>query len=143
MKIFASLNEDAHQGWVWLHDPALPPRSVVKIKNYQSGEVIYCEALQIDDNFLTQYNQHPRHSITSPSNSIVVGAWYRAKLGGIKTQSDIHVKVSACNSWYGQFRACIDHPQIVVRLASWLGGIGLALGLIGLVLGIFSIWPKA
>jgi len=141
VRLFAALLDDAHQGWVWLQDPALPARSIVKITNTANGKSIYCEALQIERNFLTQYNQSPRYTITDPASSLVIGAWHRHGLGGLRLQSDAQLSVQAANSWWGKFAACIDHPQIVVRLSAWLGGIGLILGVIGLVLGIISVWP--
>jgi hypothetical protein len=139
MEIFAARDEDAHQGWVWIQDPALPPRCVVKITNSATRKSIHCEALQIDSSFLKGYNQSPRFHITNPQDALVVGAWYRAGLGGISTQAVSSLEVRARNSWLGKFRACIDHPQVVVRLAAWLGGIGLVLGVIGLLLGIASL----
>jgi hypothetical protein len=142
MKLFVALHDDAHQGWVWLQDRHLPARSVVKITNPFNGQSVYCEALQIDTNFLEKYNQAPRFFITDPASSMVIGAWYRAKLGVVK-QSDKLLAVKARNCWFGSFRACADHPQIVVRVAAWLGVISLFLGVVGLVLGLWSIWPKA
>ncbi len=140
MKLFAAREDDAHQGWVWLQRSSLPARSVIKIRNPMNGNCVYCEALQIDDNFLKNYNQSPRFTITQPSDTIVIGAWYRAMLGGIQSQAELPLEITTCNSWWGQFKYCTGHPQVVVRLATWLGGIGLLLGLIGLVLGIISIW---
>ena len=140
MKLFATREEEAHQGWVWLQDPALPPRAIVCITNPTNGLSIYCEALQIDASFLLGYNSPPRLSITEPQDTLVIGAWYRAGLGGLTTQSDVLLEVKACKSWIGQFCACIHHPQVIVRLAAWLGGIGLLLGLVGLGLGIASLW---
>ena len=142
MKLFAALHDDLHQGWVWLQDRHFPARSVVKITNSSNGQSVYCETLQIDTNFLEKYNQAPRFSITDPASSLVIGAWYRDKLG-VVTQSDIPLTVKARNSWFGRFRACADHPQIVVRVAAWLGVIGLFLGVVGLVLGLWSVCPKA
>lgn len=142
MKIFAAREEDAHQGWVWLENDSLPARSVIKIRNSQNRRTVYCEAMQIDKNFLKQYNQAPRHTIEDHSNALVIGAWYRAGLGILQSQTEVSLKISACNSWWGQFKACTGHPQVVVRLAAWLGGIGLALGILGLILGIISVWPS-
>jgi len=142
MKLFAALEEDAHQGWVWLQRNSLPARCVVKVKNLQNSRSVYCEALQIDDNFLKQYNQSPRFTITQPSEALVIGAWYRAGLGDVQTQSKVPLEVSACKSWWGQYKACTGHPQVVVRLPAWLGGIGFVLGVIGLILGIISIWTS-
>ncbi|GAA5072274.1 hypothetical protein [Lysobacter panacisoli] len=139
MRIFAALGDDAHQGWVWLQDPTLPPRCVVKITNLATRKSVHCEALQMDVSFLQGYNQSPRITINDPASSLVIGAWYRAGLGGLSTQTDVRLKIVAKNSWFGQFRACVGHPQVVVRLAAWLGGVGFALGVIGLVLGVASL----
>ena len=143
IKVFAALRDDTHQGWAWLQNASLPPRSVVKITNTSNGKSVYCEALQIDPNFLTQYNQSPRFAIKDPSNSLVLSAWYRAALGGVQGQADVALSIKPANSWCGQFMACIHHPQVVVRLAAWLGGIGLVLGIIGLLLGVASLRPWA
>lgn len=137
MKLFASLREDSQQGWIWLQDN-LPARSVVKIKNIGNGKVIYCEALQIDKNFLASYNRSSRFTIKSPQESLVISGWYRACLGGVSTQSDIRLEITPCNSWWGKFKACTHHPQTVVRVAAWLGVLSLVLGLLGIVLGVAS-----
>ena len=57
MKIFAALRDHINEGSVWLQITALPARSIVKITNIESGKSIYCEALQIDPNFLAEYNK--------------------------------------------------------------------------------------
>jgi hypothetical protein len=142
MKLFAAREEDAHQGWVWLQDSTLPHRCIVKITNLTNGQSVYSEALQIESNFLAQYNQAPRFSIEDPSSSLVIGAWFRARLGGVQAQSEVLLKITPCRSWWAQFRACTDHPQVVVRLAAWLGAIGFVLGLLGLLLGLASFWPQ-
>lgn len=133
-KIYASLREDVQQGWVWLLDPSLPPRSVVKILNISTGKSIYCEALQIDSNFLDFYNNPSRFKISSPDEALVISQWYRASLGGLSTQSTVKLIIKPCNSFFGKFLACIHHPQIVVRVAAWLGFVSILLGLLSLVL---------
>lgn len=142
LKLFAAREDDSHQGWVWLQRSTLPARSIVKIKNSNNGKQVFCEALQIDDNFLRSYNQSPRLTIDQPSEVLVIGAWYRSGLGAIHSQEELPLEIEECNSLIGRFKACTGHPQVVVRLATWLGGIGLVLGVIGLALGILSIWPN-
>lgn len=142
MRIFASMWEDAQQGWVWLCVQGLPPRSVVKITNTQTGASIYCEALYIDNNFLRTYNQSPRHPISEPECSLVANAWYRAKLGCPDTQRDVPLTVKRASSFFGRYMACVHHPQAVVRVASWLGALSLALGVISLGLGVYSTLPE-
>lgn len=143
MRIFAALREDTQQGWVWLQSPTLPARSIVKITNPNNGKSIYCEALQIDKNFLSFYSQSIRITINDPQNALVISGWYRAALGDLSTKSDVQLYVNPSNSLWGKFKACTDHPQIVVRMAAWLGAIGLFLGVIGLVLGVLSLCPRA
>jgi len=139
VKLFAALREDAQQGWVWLQDSSLPPRSVVKISDPENGKSIYCEALQIDENFLLSYNQGRRIPISHPKSTLVINDWYRTKLGGLSTQTDVVLAVKPCNSWKGHTMACIHHPQIIVRVAAWLGIISVILGLIGVILGALSL----
>lgn len=139
MRIFAALREDIQQGWVWLQIPNLPSRSIVKITNPNNGKSIYCEALQIDQNFLDFYNQPNRIAISDPQNALVISGWYRAGLGDLSTKSDVHLCVNPCNSSWGKLRACLHHPQIIVRVAAWLGLISVALGLVGVALGAMSL----
>ena len=152
MKLFAALHDDVHQGWVWLQDDRLPARCVVKITNPTNGMSVYCEALQIDTNFLEKYNHSncpaachamTRFTITDPTSSLVVGGWFRAKLGGLTTQSDVPLTIKSSDCLWGKFKACTDHPQIVVRVAAWLGAIGLFLGIVGIALGVLSLCPRA
>ncbi len=143
MKIFAAREEEAHQGWVWLQDPSFPARCVVKITNPANQTSVCCEALQIEDNFLRQYNQPPRNEITDPASTIVIGDWYRKSLGGLQTKTDVDLIVQPYRwglRWWGKFRACAGHPQTVVRVAIWTSGIGVVLGIMGLTLGIASLW---
>jgi hypothetical protein len=138
LKIYAAREEDAHQGWVWMQRPELAPRGVICVLNPANDAKIHCEALQIERNFLDSYNQPPRLTISDPASALVIGEWFRAKLG-IKTQEEIQLQIRPCRTWYGQFKACTDHPQVVIRVAAWLGVVGLILGVIGLALGIISL----
>jgi hypothetical protein len=139
MKIFASLFEDAQQGWVWSNYCGLPPRSVVQITNASNGRSIWCESLVIDGNYLRRYNDGGRIHIESPSEAIVMNEWYRSKLG-YRTQETVQaMTIAPANNLWGRFRACTDHPQVVVRVAAWLGFIGVVLGILGIALGILSL----
>jgi hypothetical protein len=138
MNIFASTQDDLQQGWVWLKKENLPARSVVKITNAGNGKSVYCESLQIDSNFLSNYNQSPRFSITDPQNSIVLNGWFRAKLG-VQTQTDVPITIQAANGHLGRFLACTGHPQVIVRVAAWLGLISVSLGVLGAILGVVSL----
>lgn len=142
MKIFAALGDDLGAGFVWLSMPGVPARCVIKISNPASNRSVYCEALQIEKNFLTKYNQSPRFTISDPNSSIVMSSWYRARLGGLETQRDYPLDVQVADGWWGKLRACLHHPQIVVRVAAWLGIVGVVLGIVGLLLGVASLLPR-
>jgi len=136
MKLFVALREDTQQGWVWLENSSFSMRSIVKIQNTENGKSVYCEALQIDKNFLRTYNQKPRYNITDAKNTLVISGWYRAKLGDLQPQTDMPLVITSCNSWFGKFMACIHHPQIIVRVAAWLGLISAVLGLLGVIISL-------
>ncbi|MCG3715076.1 hypothetical protein N5U20_02960 [Aliarcobacter butzleri] len=53
-KIFAALENDISQGIIWGNNEKFRNRTIVKIKS--SCNVVYCEYLYIDENFLKKYN---------------------------------------------------------------------------------------
>lgn len=131
-KVLASTRTDMNEGWVWLSNQGFAPRSIIKIKNKSNGAVVYCEALEIDENFAQEYNQAPRLNIDQSEKTIVMNAWYRNRLGGIETKKSHDLTISEANGFWGRFRASTGHPQVVVRLATWLGVISVALGIVGI-----------
>ena len=139
MKIYASLDDDVGEGFVWLKKQGLPSRGVVKISNLETSRSVFCEALQLEDNFLKQYNNSPRYAIHNPESSIVMNGWYRARLGDVQTQREYDLKIVAADSTWGKVRACMDHPQVVVRVAVWLGVLSVVLGIVGFFLGVVSL----
>jgi len=139
MKIYASLSKHIGEGFVWLKKDGIPTRGIVKLTNPCNGRSVFCEALEIEGNFLRKYNQAPRFKIKKPELSIVMNGWYRARLGGLKTQCEYPLKIVEANSWYGKIRACRHHPQVVVRVAVLLGILSVLLGFVGVLLGGISI----
>src|SRR6266571_4797228 len=135
-KLYAALRDEIGEGFVWLKQVDLPARCVVKISNPANGCSIYCEALQIESNFLKTYNQSPRIFISDPDATIVMNNWYRARLGNLKPQQSYSLKITIENTYCGKLRACLDHPQVIVRVATRLGIASVGLGILGLVLGI-------
>jgi hypothetical protein len=147
-KIYNALKEDVNQGWVWLGDSHLKDRSVVKLSVKATSKHVYCEGRRIDENFLNDYNEDgkPRNKIGDPQSALVVADWYRKRLGDLETGIELEIEVQEvrkviCGT-YGRVRACLDHPQVVVRLATWLGLWGFGLGLIGVILGIIPLLTK-
>ena len=134
--VYAATPEEINVGWVWIGSPKLPSRGIVKITNEQANATVFCEALQIDENFLAVYNTPGRIPIHQPDRTIVMNAWYRRLLGGVDTQSEQELKITSADTWWGRIRTCIQHPQVVVRLATWLGIISVVLGVTGVILSL-------
>lgn len=135
-RIFASLQQEIDSGWVWLLAKEFPSRCIVNIRSKRTRKQIFCEALQIDDNFLNIYNTSTaRHKIEDPETALVINAWYRKNLGDITTQSheDLHIIVS--NGFFSKLRASLGHPQIAIRVGTWLGIISVGLGAMGFIMG--------
>ena len=144
-RIYSALHEDIADGFVWLKQQDLSPRSIVKITFKHNGRSrsVFCEALQFDCNFLNVYNDERsrRARIDSPESSIVLNHWYRAKLGAeapLETLKEYPLEVVSANSPWGKWRACRHHPQIVVRIAAWLGFWSFVLGVAGLALALYG-----
>jgi hypothetical protein len=136
-KVYAALSEDINSGWVWVAHPEVPSRTVVRIVNQSNGKDIYCEALAIEPNFVSTYDSAGGTCpIKGAANAIVINAWYRMRLGDIRTQSSYDLTISPAENLWGRMQACIQHPQVVVRLSTWLGILGLCLGIVGVGLGI-------
>jgi len=136
LKVFASLSEDINNGWVWVPESLVDERVVVRIKNKESGKVVFCEALQIGNNFLSRYNTNNRtHPVTDIDGSIVINEWYRKKLGITVTQTEVKFEVTKKDNPWGHLNATLQHPQIVVRLSMELAILGFVLGLLGTYLG--------
>ncbi len=135
-KVYAALSEDINNGWVWLPERVVASRSVVKITNTNSPKSVICEALNIGPNFLKRYNKRGRYTIEKNETAIVLNEWYRKKLGINKTQEICEFQVDLKDGFWGHISASLNHPQIVVRLATKLGILSVILGFIGLI-GLF------
>jgi hypothetical protein len=152
-RLYAALHEDIAEGFVWLKQADLPARSVVKIARSGSGRTpsVFCEALQFEKNFLTRYNNHTERICKingeDEASALVINHWYRTKLGKpgqpLETKNDYRLEITPANSLRGRLCACLQHPQVVVRVATLLGLIAFAMGLVGVVLGMVSICKTA
>lgn len=94
-RVLASLRNKLNQGWVWVTNCGLDSRSVVKIKNTKTKKTIYCECLEIDDNYIFVYNDPLRENIDKSKATITMSAWYRNRLGGINTKTNHELEILA------------------------------------------------
>ena len=135
-KVLAALRDEMNQGWIWVTNSGLESRSVVKVTNSKNNKSIYCECLEIEDNYIFTYDNPPRVPINKNEPTITINSWYRKKLGGIDTKTIQELEIRAANNWLGRLCSCFQHPQVVVRMATWLSLISLGLGVLGVCLGI-------
>lgn len=135
-KVLASLRDEMNQGWVWVTNSGLESRSVVKITNQKNKKSVFCECLEIEDNYIAAYNKPPRVSINKNEPIITINSWYRKKLGGIDTKTTHELEIRAANGWCGRLRANIGHPQVVVRMAVWLSLLSLGLGVLSVCISL-------
>lgn len=146
--------EDIAEGWLWFRDDELKgelegARCVVRITHTGAGgdtRSIYCEALYADPNDISRFEEYRKSKCFEPLGAgklVFVNRWYHDRLGIVATPgTDIDLKLSLGwfrRSWWRQLRACLQHPQVVVRLATWLGLLGLVLGIIGIVVGVMPL----
>lgn len=101
-----------------------------------NNKVVYCECLEIDDNFINEYNKPPRISIKHNESTLVINAWYRKRLGGIKTKTSHDLEVTSANGLWGKLRSNTGHPQVIVRMAIWLALLSVGLGILGVGLSL-------
>ena len=144
-KVFHAFREDINAGWLWISldkDSERRQRGVVKVINpskLNGKRRIYCEALVIDENFRSAYNNEDcsakkgRHEIKPDQAVIVLNEWYRDKLG-VKPGEEVDLGITyPCKlNFWANFWACAYHPQVVVRIAAWLALISIVLGILSL-----------
>ncbi|MGB4058540.1 MAG: hypothetical protein WBK77_10720 [Alphaproteobacteria bacterium] len=144
-KIHAALRSEIDAGHVWIDEKSFESlfktqaRPIIKVTNKNNHKSFVCEALQIDKNFLDDYNKKPRITINENENVMVLSKWYRDKLdklGGVKTKQEYCLEIVSFNCFCGRISSCLLHPMVAVRVGTWLGIISVVLGAIGVVLGI-------
>ncbi len=154
-----ALPEDADAGSVWLTlSSDVPQRSIIRMTS-PTGGTVFSEALGIDKNFVKKYNRiraedFPELRLSefrydefgralpdgSGTGMLFVSEYYRARLGRIEVRHVYDLDVSTTNHWWNRIRACLEHPQVGIRLATQLGLWGLTLGVVATVLGAIGVW---
>lgn len=147
--VHTSLRDDRNEGWVWIRNRCLKTeldgkRRIVRI-TAKPGKSIFCEALWADDWYMKKWDKLWINTCTKvplPNENLAfISAWYRRRLGIRRGRQSLTIKYckETPRPFWWQLRACLDHPQVVVRLATVLAIIGIGLGLIALGLGIVGV----
>ena len=133
LKVLAALAEDINNGWVWLPERIVAERTLVRVRNCESGMAVYCEAIPIGGNFVSRYIVNRRITKANLKTAVVMNEWYRKKLGIESTKIECKFEISVEENLYGQIMASFQNPQVVVRLAMMLAILGVLLGVVSLV----------
>lgn len=148
--IRAALSEETNSGWVWMqvHGKSFAPRTIVRIERRAGSRTLstYVEVRKIDDNFRSNYNSDSKRiSIVEKHDTLVMAEWYREALRIPCTTSPDNktgtvALAFACSRLpvWGSLRAACHHPDLVVRLGTRLGMVGVCLGVVGLWLGLLG-----
>ncbi len=145
-EVHTALNQEINDGRVWLRSAARERalknrRCVVRISAPVAKKRVYCEALYADNFYLEEWKKRGRDFFQDKTKKLAfISAWHRTPLGiGLGShQLDVEIRRSSRPLWW-QIRACIEHPQIVVCLATVLGIIGVGLGILGVGLSLLGI----
>lgn len=139
--IFAALDSETKEGWVWLPLSAKWNTSLVLIK-YHHRSVI-CERRVVDANFRRLYERETGTTLPSSDNFIIMNAWYREHLGITGTQIRLPLEIKETNSFWARHVSVFwQHPQAVVRTNILVALVSIALGILGLFLGLVSLLRK-
>jgi len=150
LELHTALAEDASEGCIWFKlicakDHLSGRRRIVRVTRTdakgRSMSPVYCEGLYADRHYAKRWLKRSL-AIDAKDEMFFVSEWYRLRLGiDEDSYAEIPIRIETYDSesvlW--QLRACLQHPQIVVFIASILGIVGTGLGLIGLGLVLIAI----
>lgn len=139
-KIFASMNIDSLEPWIWTNYEN-NSKGFITITNMSNGKKIKCFKRTIDDNFLKIYNKKGEDRIPIEKKeryAIVINEYYRNRLE-IETQEKYSLSVSRSNfcellflNWH--------HPNPQVQYGNKMSIWSLALGIFSIILGIIAFY---
>jgi hypothetical protein len=154
-ELHLAISEDIASGWIWVQTNSAELRKlldahrpVAKVSCAKAS--VYCEVLNADEYDLKRfneiYNKHALSEVSStPKERVFINHWYRNKLGigALKAGSTLNISFKfnlnlMGESWY-QANACMAHPQVIVRVAAWVGLVALGLGLFGAGLALLPL----
>ena len=130
---------------MWVRDSAKQNqlqgcRRVTKLSHVGGDGVrrsVYCEALYADDDYISRFPKQPA-LLPWPDRLCFINKWYRDRLRITDPPGkQINLKIgfrrwSPALLWL--ILACMEHPQLVVPLATWLGLVGLGVVGVGFAL---------
>ncbi len=166
LKVFAdsyelhlAISEDIASGWMWVETKNTDLRELLNAhrpiaKVSYKNAAVFCEVLCADSYDLKRFDEfYEKHGLTQVSSSgkaeqknrVFINHWYRNKLGIVDVAAGGSLDISfkfrdslVGETWY-QANACMAHPQVIVRVATWVGLVALGLGVFGAGLALLPL----
>ena len=138
-KIFASMQLDSMEGWVWTNNDIVSGNSLVIIRNLKNQKKIKCYKRTIDANFTKNYNRQGdgRLKLVLNENVMVMNEYYRTKLGvSTQCQYDLGIRLT---KWYERIFTYWNHPNPVVQYGARMGILALLLTFMSLFFALPSL----
>ena len=142
-RVYAALSEDISAPYIWASNLPIQQRPIAKITNLDTNSSVVCQVLRVDQNFRKKYNRSP-NTLNLPATDpvVVMNKWYRSRLG-ITKEFDSDLEIGPIWQWFhwlAEIQASYSHPDHNIRLAVKLALLSVILGLVGLALGIISLY---
>lgn len=141
-RVHAALHEESTSGWVWSKVDNVESRSLVRIVSKTTNKSVICEYREIDSFFLHYFNARRRdgsQEMTMVERPVVISSWYRGALGIKGIGHDVELNITPVRlRWLGSIQGGCQHPDVVVRLATRLGVLGVWLGLTSVMMSVLS-----
>ena len=139
--VYASLNEESKEGWVWIPCIKGIESNFIKIRNLETKKHIICEKRLLDENYINRYNNRKTTRNITIDKCIIINEYYRSELGNISPGKKINFEITdvKCPIWKYIY-APLKHPNPYVRASIILGIISLTLGALSILLSILTIF---
>ncbi len=142
-RVHQCLDSEISEGYVWITDKnILASRGVIKIVRTDifPCPVIFCDGLYCDENYLkkrTKIKDAVKNDKERGIESVILSAYYRSKLdinesGDNSSVVKLYVSSVGYFNFVDRIAACIQHPQVGVRMAAWIGICGLIIGVVSI-----------
>jgi hypothetical protein len=146
-EILKAIHEESNEGWIWIQkEEEIKSRNFIKIEwsenKPKGGKSIRCQARTIDKNFYKFYTKRKETVDKIESNSIIINEYFREKLGitdaMLKQRNVYNLSILKSNCCIQKILAFLQHPNDVVKIATWLVIFSILLSLISIMIAIFT-----
>ena len=109
---------------------------------YHERSVI-CERRVVDVNSRRLYERETETPLPSTQKFVIMNAWYRQRLAINVTQIRLPLEIIEENGFMASHVSVFwEHPQAVVRTNILVAVVSIGLGILGLVLGLVSLFRR-